>query len=105
MGGRDLGQCYADGHFNRLAMNAPQSIRFRVLVDAQGASRLAFGPVMVPGNTGLVRVVVYPKFSGVAQSGQRVGVEFMEVLWSVYKVAPVAVFTMTELVTESLGGE
>jgi len=86
-------------------LGLPQSIRFRVLSDAKGQSRLAFGPVMVPGNTGIVRVSLHPSVEDGSQSSQRVGVETLEVLWSDYKKAPVAIFTLDEIVADPLGGE
>jgi len=86
-------------------MDLPQAIRFRVLEDATGKSRLAFGPVMVAGHMGMVRVILHPSNSEGSQSGQRPGVETLEVPWQVYKGAPVAVFALDEIVSDPLGGE
>jgi len=86
-------------------MDLPQSIRFRVLEDSHGKPRLAFSPVMVAGQPGIVRVVLHPGIGDGSQSSQRPGIETLDVPWSAYRVAPVAIFMLGEIVPGSLGGE
>ncbi len=83
-------------------MGLPTTIRFRVLPDSQGVDRLAFAPVMVPGHTGMVRVTLLPQVAA-ASGSQRVGAEVIEVLWTDYKAAPVAIFEFEAMTLESIG--
>jgi hypothetical protein len=77
-------------------LDFPHLLRFRVVEDAQGRQRLAFSPVLVAGQRDMVRVVLHPLAADSALSGQRIGVETLELPWAVYRVAPVAVFALEE---------
>ena len=86
-------------------MDLPLLIRFRILEDAHGKKRLAFSPVMIHGQLGMVRVILHPGQGDGSQSSQRTGIETLDVAWAVYRVAPVAVFALEEIVAGALGGE
>jgi hypothetical protein len=60
---------------------------------------------MVAGQPGVVRVILHPGVGDGSQSSQRPGVETLDVLWSIYRDAPVAIFALDEIVSGSLGGE